>query len=156
MGLESGGLTWDPVLSTPPGRGCGVLPRWAGLSSVALCLLLPGLWVPALLFPWCWLPSCSGSGVLGFVGAMQMQPHGGGGPSLTQEASRVKELWLFCRNSGDLLDFHSAFSFSKEIALPTPLASGLEKGDHVEGRYHLAHPLPSCLSQICNLKTSWK
>ena len=76
---------------------------------MALCLLLPGLWVPALLFPWCWLPSCSGSGVLGFVGAMQMQPSEGGGRSLTQEASRVKELWLFWRNSGALLDYSFCF-----------------------------------------------
>ena len=80
--------------------------------------------MPALLFPWCWLSSCSGSGVLGFVGAMQMQPHGGGGPSLTQEASRVKELWLFCRNSGDLLDFHSAFSFCLLLNF-APLISAL-------------------------------
>ena len=41
-----------------------------------------------------------------------------------------------------LLAFHSAFSFSKEIALPTPPASGLEKEHHVEGRYHPAHLLP--------------
>ena len=94
---------------------------------MALCLLLPGLWVPALLFPWCWLSSCSGSGVLGFVGAMQMQPHGGGGPSLTQEASRVKELWLFCRNSGNLLDFHSAFSFCLLLNF-APLTSALLVG----------------------------
>ena len=41
-----------------------------------------------------------------------------------------------------LLSFHYAFSFSKEIALPTPPASGLERKDHVYIRYHLAHPLP--------------
>ena len=48
--------------------------------------------------------------MLGFWGVMQMQLRGGGGPSLTQEASRVKELWLFWRNSGDLLD-HCLFCF---------------------------------------------
>ena len=38
--------------------------------------------------------------MLGFVGVMQMQPRGGGGPSLTQEASRVKELCCSAETQG--------------------------------------------------------
>ena len=56
---------------------------------------------------------------------------------------------IACHSPGDvvggqwqLLAFHFAFSFSKEVALPTPPASGLEKKDHVEVSYYLAHPLP--------------
>lgn len=74
------------------------------------CLLLLGLWVPALLFPWCWLSSCSGSGVLGFVGVMQMQPRGGGG--LTDSGSQQGEgAVAVLENSGDLWIFILLFPF---------------------------------------------
>lgn len=65
--------------------------------------------------------------MLGFVGAMQMQPRGGGGPSLTQEASRVKELWLSCRNLGDLLDRSFCFFLLFVVEFP-PLISALLVG----------------------------
>ena len=66
--------------------------------------------------------------MLGFVGVMQMQPRGGGGPSLTQEASRVKELCCSGETQGiSWIIVCSAFSFCLLLNF-APLISALLVG----------------------------
>ena len=56
--------------------------------------------------------------MLGFVGAMQMQPRGGGGPSLTQEASRVRSCGCPAETPGISWIVGSAFSFCLLLNFP--------------------------------------
>ena len=127
MGLEPGGLAWDPrALNTTQQRlqhplavsrafKCGALlaaARVVGASS-ALPLVL------ALLLLWKWdagLCGCDAD-----AAAWRRRP-------LTDSGSQQsEELWLSCRNSGDLLDRSFCFFLLFVVEFP-PLISALLVG----------------------------
>ena len=127
MGLEPGGLTWDPVLSTPSNRSCSVLSRWArafkcgallaaarvvGASS-ALPLVL------ALLLLWKWNAGLCGRN----ADAAEWRRW----PLTDSGSQQSEELWLSCRNSGDLLDCSFCFFLLFVVEFP-PLICALLVG----------------------------